>query len=250
MAFTVLTAEFAHESNTFSRVPTKYDQFEARNCFFGEEALAARGHANTEIAGFLETAREHGWNVIHAVSAAANPGGPVTRDAFERLAGCIIAAARKHREQLDGIALGLHGAMVTDFCDDGEGELLARLRAEVGSAIPVAITLDLHANVTRAMCALANIVVSYQTYPHVDMRRSGRQAADILQRAMAGEIQPRTIRVGRPMLGEASGGRTDLGPMQSWLAPRIACVRFTLSRAAQPDPGSRLLQADQEVSRK
>ncbi len=218
MPFTVLTAEFAHESNTFSRVPTTYEKFEARNCFFGEEAIAARANANTEIAGFVETAREHGWNVIHAVSAAANPGGPVTRDAFERLAGCIVATAREHKDKLDGIALGLHGAMVTDFCDDGEGELLARLRAEVGFHIPIAITLDLHANVTRAMCTLANVIVSYQTYPHVDMRRTGRQAADILQRAMAGEIQPVTIRAHRPMLGEASGGRTDLGPMPGWLA--------------------------------
>ncbi len=218
MAFTVLTAEFAHESNTFSRVPTTFDKFEARNCFFGEEALAARGNANTEIAGFLETAREHGWNVIHTVSAAANPGGPVTRDAFERLAGCIVAAAHEHRDRLDGIALGLHGAMVTDFCDDGEGELLTRLRTVVDPALPIAITLDLHANVSRAMCTLANIIVSYQTYPHVDMRRTGRQAADVLQRAMAGHIRPVTIRARRPMLGEASGGRTDLGPMPGWLA--------------------------------
>jgi len=129
-----------------------------------------------------------------------------------------VAAARAHRHTIHGIALGLHGAMVTTFCEDGEGELLARLRAVVGPSLPIAITLDLHANVTRAMCALANIIVSYQTYPHVDMRRTGRQAAEILQRAMAGEILPVTLRAHRPMLGEASGGRTDLGPMPGWLA--------------------------------
>lgn len=219
MAFTVLTAEFAHETNTFSRVATGYDKFMARSfCLEGEAAIAARGDANTEIAGFLDVAREHGWQVTHVLSASANPGGRVTADAFERLGGAIVAAARQHKDAIDGIALGLHGAMVTDFCEDGEGELLARLRAAVGPRLPIAITLDLHANVSPAMCALADIVVSYQTYPHVDMRRTGRQAAAILQRAMAGEIRPRTLRARRPMLGEASGGRTDLGPMPGWLA--------------------------------
>ena len=230
MAFVVLSAEFAHETNTFSRVETGYDKFMARSrCLRGDEAIAARGHANTELAGFLDAARAHGWRLIHVLSASANPGGPVTEDAFERLAGPIVDAARQHKHALHGIVLGLHGAMVTTACEDGEGELLRRLRAVVGPELPIAITLDLHANVTRAMCALANIIVSYQTYPHVDMRRTGLQAAEILQRAMAGEIQPVTLRSHLPMLGETTGGRTDKGPMLQWLARARAC------EATQPD---------------
>ena len=224
MPFVVLSAEFAHETNTFSRVETGYDKFMARSrCLRGDEAIAARGHANTELAGFLEAQRSHGWRLIHVLSASANPGGPVTDDAFERLAGPIVEAARKHRHELDGITLGLHGAMVTSTYDDGEGELLRRLRDVVGPNLPIAITLDLHANVTRAMCALANIIVSYQTYPHVDMRRTGLQAGDILQRTMAGEIRPVTLRTHLPMLGETTGGRTDKGPMLQWLARARAC---------------------------
>ena len=226
MKHVVLTAEFAHETNTFSRIETGYDRFMARSfCLEGEQAIAARGNANTELAGFLDAARIHDWDVVHVLSASANPGGPVTRDAFERLAGPIVAAARQHVGRLHGIALGLHGAMVTTFCEDGEGELLTRLRAVVGPALPIAITLDLHANVTRAMCALADIIVSYQTYPHVDMRRTGLQAARILQRAMAGEIRPVTICARRPMLTEATGGRTDVGPMIGWLARARAYER-------------------------
>ncbi|MDR6756359.1 microcystin degradation protein MlrC [Mycoplana sp. BE70] len=83
--------------------------------------------------------------------------------------------------EISGILLGLHGAMVTEFCEDSEGELLARLRDAVGYEIPIAITLDLHANVTAKMCDLANIIVSYKTYPHMDMRERGGQAGDILQ---------------------------------------------------------------------
>ena len=219
MSFTVLSAEFAHETNTFSRRHTTHADFMARSrCLEGDDAIAARGHANTELGGFLEVARSQEWRLIHVLSASANPGGPVTEDAFERLAGLIVDAANHHRDALDGIALGLHGAMSTTRHDDGEGELLRRLRAVVGPDLPIAITLDLHANVTRAMCAQAQIIVSYQTYPHVDMRRTGAQAAELLHRAMSGRIRPVTLRATLPMLGESSGGRTDRGPMLQWLA--------------------------------
>ena len=100
------------------------------------------------------------------ISAAAGPGGVVSRDAFEALTAPLISAAS---DQWDGIFLMLHGAMVTEFCDDGEGEILRRLRAVIGFEVPIAVTLDPHANVTVAMCDLAQILVSFTTYPHVDM---------------------------------------------------------------------------------
>jgi len=216
--FCVLSAEFAHETNTFSHIPTRYESFQAEDFFLdGASAIAGRGDSNTELAGFCDAARRYDWELVHVLSAIAQPAGPVTRDAFDRLTDPILAAAQKNSDRLDGIILGLHGAMVTDFCDDGEGELLARLRAVVGPDLPIAVTLDLHANVTRAMCRHADILVSYQTYPHIDMRRTGLEAGDILQRTMAGEIRPRIIRAHLPMLDEVNGGRTDVGPMRERL---------------------------------
>lgn len=228
MTFTVLTAEFSHESNTFSRCPADYAAFEDRGVAEGEAAIAARGQANTPLAGFLDVGRPAGWRIVHAISAAAQPSGPVTRDAFDRIAGTIVAAAKAHAGQIDGVLLGLHGAMVTEFCEDGEGELLARLRAVLGPAIPIGVTLDPHANVTRRMTELAQIVVSYKTYPHVDIRETGRLAAGILQRTMAGEIHPATLRADRPMLEEVNGGRTDIGPMVE---------RIARARAYEREPG-------------
>lgn len=218
MTFTVLTAEFSHESNTFSRCPADYAAFEDRGVSEGEAAIMARGAANTPLAGFLDIGRPAGWRIVHAISAAAQPSGPVTRDAFDRIAGVIVAAAKAHAGEIDGVLLGLHGAMVTDFCEDGEGELLERLRAVLGPKIPIGVTLDPHANVTRKMTDLAQIVVSYKTYPHVDIRETGRLAAGILQRTMAGEIRPVTLRAQRPMLEEVNGGRTDIGPMVERIA--------------------------------
>ncbi|TAJ31940.1 M81 family metallopeptidase [Bosea sp. (in: a-proteobacteria)] len=228
MTFTVLTAEFSHESNTFSRCPADYAAFEDRGVSEGEAAIAARGAANTPLAGFLDIGRPAGWRIIHAISAAAQPSGPVTRDAFDRIAGVIVAAAKAHAGQIDGVLLGLHGAMVTEFCEDGEGELLARLRAVLGPAIPIGVTLDPHANVTRRMTELAQIVVSYKTYPHVDIRETGRLAAGILQRTMSGEISPVTLRADRPMLEEVNGGRTDIGPMVE---------RIARAKAYEQEPG-------------
>jgi microcystin degradation protein MlrC len=219
MTFRVLTAELAHETNTFSRRLTGAQAFRDRYVLFGNDAITARSEANTELAGFVDAGRAHGWDMEHVLSAAAGPSGKVERAAFESLCDPIVAAVERGR--FDGILLGLHGAMVLDFCEDGDGEVLRRIQAALSGETPLAITLDLHANVSRQMSSLADIVVSFRTYPHVDMRECGARAGGILHRAMAGEIKPQTIRVGRPMLEETNGGRTDVGPM----IPRLAAAK-------------------------
>lgn len=218
MASTVLTGELSHETNTFSVRKADYRAFAERYVLAGDAAIAARGNANTGLAGFLDVARAEGTTVIHSVSAGAEPSGLVTAEAFDRLVGVIVERATQHRGRIDGVLLALHGAMVTEATQDGEGETLARLRAVLGDKVPIAITLDLHANVTQRMCDLAEIIVSYKTYPHVDMRETARHAAAILHRTMKGEIRPRTLRVHLPMLEEPNGCRTDIGPMIDWVA--------------------------------
>jgi microcystin degradation protein MlrC len=227
MTFTVLTAEFSHESNTFSIRPTDLAAFKARLFVQGDAAVVERAQANTDIAGFMDVARAQGWQTRHALSASASPAGPVTRAAFDEITGRILAAAKAG--PLDGILLGLHGAMVVEDHPDGEGLLLECLRAVVGPDLPIAVTLDPHANVTARMCDLAQIVMSYSTYPHIDMRDTARRAAGLLHRAMTGEIDARTLRVGCPMLEEANSGRTDEGPM---------IARHALARAHEATPGA------------
>ncbi len=211
MSFKVLTAEISHETNSFSLHKTGKQAFMAHYALMGAAAITERGAENTELAGFLDAGRVHGWRVTHVLSAAAGPSGKIRRKAFDWLCEPILASIKKY--PFDGLLLGLHGAMGLDFCEDGEGELLRRVRSVVGKEMPIAITLDPHANVSEQMCALADIIVSFKTYPHIDMRDTGRQAGNILQRTMAGEIKPHTIRVSRPMLEEVNGVRTDIGPM-------------------------------------
>lgn len=211
MAYRILTAEISHETNTFNVHPTDIQNFEDRYLLDGLAAIRTRGDSNTELAGVLDIGHRYGWEVTHAISAAAGPGGRVTDRAFNHL--CAPLLERAALGGWDGVLLILHGAMVTASHDDGEAEILRRLRAVVGPDLPVAVTLDPHANVSEAMCDRAQILVSFTTYPHVDIRATGRRVAELLHRTVSGEIDPITLRAHRPMLEEASGGRTDIGAM-------------------------------------
>ena len=210
MPFHILTGAFVHESNTFKQGETTLQDFRDDVLDLGQSAIDRFGGVNDELAGFLDAGRAAGWRVTHSVSAHATPGARVSAEAYDHIAGLICAAAAEHRATLDGILLSLHGSMVPSFCEDGEGELLRRLRAIVGPDMPIAATLDLHAMVTPAMVEQAQILVSYKTYPHVDMRKIGRQAGDLLDATLRGAIRPRTLRVHVPMLDEANAGRTDV----------------------------------------
>ncbi|MBL1419680.1 MAG: M81 family metallopeptidase [Alphaproteobacteria bacterium] len=211
MPLRILSAEISHETNTFNIHPTEIQDFRDRFLFDGSTACAERGENNTELSGVLDVSRNHGWELNHVISASAGPGGRVTDEAFDHLCAPLLRAAREG--EWDGVLLILHGAMVSVSHDDAEGEILHRLRAVVGPKLPIAVTLDPHANVSAAMCDLAQILVSFTTYPHVDMRATGIRTAELLHRTIIGDIHPVTLRAHRPMLEEASGGRTDIGPM-------------------------------------
>ncbi len=210
----VLTFEFLHETNTFNIHKTDVQAFKNRFFFTSSDAVRERGSHNTELAGFIACQKEFGWDeLLHVLSAHAEPSGVVTTDAFNYFVGLIIDEITKNKHQIDGILMALHGAMVVEGHEDGEGELLRRIRQVVGYEIPIAATLDLHANVSDQMCELANILVSFKTYPHVDMKECGYHAGKILNKMMTEKVEAKMMLVRIPMLEEANGGRTDVGPM-------------------------------------
>jgi microcystin degradation protein MlrC len=138
------------------------------------------------IAGFVREAQRRGWRMRPSVWAGAMPSNRITADAFARIVREIEEDLREAwREGLEGIFLDLHGAAVAEGADDAEGELLARLRAIVGPALPIVASLDLHANVTRRMLAHASALTVYRTYPHVDITATGERAAAMLARRLA-----------------------------------------------------------------
>lgn len=206
----ILAAGFQHETNTFADTPAGYANFQNGEGFpalcRGEDVLRL-ANVNLPIGGFLRAMRD--VTVLPVIWAAASPSGPVTADAYERITGEILGAARAARP--DAVYLDLHGAMVTEHHDDGEGELLRRLRAVVGDDVPVVASLDLHANLSGEMFASADALVAYRTYPHVDMAETGARAAGLLARRIAGEeLRPVWRRV--PFLIPINAGCTDLEP--------------------------------------
>jgi microcystin degradation protein MlrC len=212
----VLTGRFMHETNTFSVQKTDMALWRRRDFHLGNEIPAAFRNTRSALGATFEAADKYGWVLVHPVSANANPSGIVTDDAFEQIGGMMLEAAR--RGPIDGVLLHLHGAMVVGSYEDGEGELLARLRRILGADAPIVVTLDLHANVTEQMAQSASALIAFRTYPHVDQYERAWQGAELLERAMRGEVKPRTVIARRPMLYGLDRGRHQKGPMAELIA--------------------------------
>ena len=188
-----MVAMMMHETNTFSPVPTPLGAFRP---LAGEAALEEFRDTNTQLGGFLQVARELGAEVSVPLAAGAHPSGYVERGAYEDMCDAIVGAVRAG---CDAAFLALHGAMVAEHVDDGEGELLRRIRA-VAPRLPIAVGLDFHSHMTPAMVANASVITGYRTYPHVDMAETAARAGRTLARALDGEVEPRMVWGFRPML--------------------------------------------------
>ena len=198
MSRRIAVGGFQHETNTFARTRADYAAFEHGGGWPGLQRGSAMAEAlrdkNIPASGAFKALHAHGHRTVGLVWANATPSAHVTRDAYERIAGGIVAELAKALP-VDAVYLDLHGAMVAEHVDDGEGELLRRVRAVVGPRVPVVASLDLHANVTRAMVEHADGLVAYRTYPHVDMADTGARAAGLLDRILrAGDRPARSFR--------------------------------------------------------
>lgn len=218
MANRILIAGFKHETNTFSKLPTDLAAYRARSLYRGAEVPAHMRGTKTEMAAFLDAGDRYGWALSHPIYADATPSGKVTREAFEAVSGEILAAIDAEGP-FDAMLLSLHGSMVVEHADDGEGLLLQLIRDKLGRRLPIGVTLDLHANVTDLMADLADVMISYRTYPHVDQYEIATRAADLIHRTLEGDIRPTIVVARGAMLDGADHGRTTSpGPMTEVLA--------------------------------
>jgi microcystin degradation protein MlrC len=172
-----------HETNTFAPTPADYAAFSTLSAepspLEGAELLVRLRGANIPVQGALDRLESLGYGCVPLIWAAASPCAHVTQDAFERIIGRLVQMLRD-AGPVDGVLLDLHGAMVCTHLEDGEGEILRRVRAVVGPGVPIAVSLDLHANVTRQMFELSDAITVFRTYPHVDSAQTGARAADLL----------------------------------------------------------------------
>jgi microcystin degradation protein MlrC len=207
-------AMMQHETNTFSPVPTPFSRFGTNGTDVprGNDALKSFDGTGTGFGAFVDVARSADMELITPIAGNAAPSGPVQSEAYDTMTDAICEAISNG---CDVCFLDLHGAMVTDSLTDGEGELLRRIRS-IAPDLPIAISLDLHANLTEAMVENCDIMVGYKTYPHIDMYQTGEHSGRLMIRMLNSEINPVMTWGNIPLLAQTLRmGHSDapMGPL-------------------------------------
>jgi microcystin degradation protein MlrC len=196
----IATGGISQETNTFQWEPTTLADFQkgSSRIVRGDEILALDG-TGTIYGGIVAEARRQGVDLIPTTFGSAVPGGRVTREAFETLRDEIVAGIRAAMP-VDGVLLGIHGAMALEHNDDGEGPLITAVREVVGPDIPIIAPLDLHTNLSEEMMEEATAFIGYKHYPHVDTAETGALAMNLLVRTIRGEVRPVMAHVKVPII--------------------------------------------------
>lgn len=178
-----------HETHTFMAQPTTLRDFEGGSLYRDEDLLRNMAGTRSGIGGMIEAAADRGWQLLPTLYATAMPAGTVRDDAYQTLLTDLIDSLRQALP-LDGVLLALHGAMVAEGELDVETDIVARARAIVGARTPIVVVLDMHGNISPRLVDLADVLLAYDTNPHIDMHARGVEAVDIMCRLLRREICP------------------------------------------------------------
>jgi microcystin degradation protein MlrC len=203
----IFIAQMSHETNTFSPVPTPLERF-SRGADVppqGDEAVQLLRGTGTCVGGYIAACEAAGADYVMGIAAASPPSSQVHDDAFDYMTDQIVGAIDA---SFDAIMLDLHGAMATQSHEDGEGELLRRLRAHHPD-VPVCVALDMHANIYPDIVSLSTLVTGYHTYPHIDTFETAKLAGDLLIQTVQGERKPSMVWGNLPMLPHVMRQGTD-----------------------------------------
>ena len=219
----LLVAMMKHETNTFSPIPTSLDRFFEWGGHLGDDAYHAYKGTGMPFSAYIDVAETAGHQVITPIAAEAMPSGIVQAGAYNFMTKQILEAVQTG---VDAALLDLHGAMVSEITDDGEGTLLYEMR-KINPQLPIGVTYDLHANLTQKMVENCTCLIGYKTYPHIDMYEVGSQIANILLNSIDENYEPVICWARPPVLAQTLRmGHSD-EPMKSILA---------LTKEAEKDP--------------
>ena len=217
MTLRIAAAQLSHETNAFSSVRTDTAAFEASTIRRAERIVAQERGANSTFGGFIAGSERLGFELIPILSVWATPSGmvdgPTLRSLLDELTAGVGAAGR-----IDGVLLGLHGAMVSELDRDSDALILESVREAIGNEMPLVATLDLHANISPRMVEAATMLIGYDTYPHVDMAERAEEACRRIFQLANGEITPAAALVKPPMLPTSQRMTTDRSPMRDLIA--------------------------------
>ena len=204
---------FMHESNTFASTPTTLAQFEEAHYDKGADLIGTWKEAHHELGGFLVGCEEREFEAVPILAGWATPSGPLTRDCYEQVVKEILRGL-DDAGPLDGLLLALHGAMVAEGLDSADGETVSRIRNHLGEQFPIVMTLDMHGNLSRPMVDRPDATIIYRTYPHVDQKERGLEAARLIERMLKGECHPRQAMAKPPLLVHIVQQYSEAGPMK------------------------------------
>ena len=212
----VLFGGIWHETNSFCPLRTDLDAFRRFALVEGDALLTVYEGTNTEIGGFVAESRHKDLELVPTLFAGAVPAGLVDRAALDYLTEAIVARARQR--DFDGVLFAIHGAMVADGIDEADAYMLQRIRNAIGIDTPLVVTFDLHGNISEALVEVADVLVGYDTLPHIDMAERGREATRILRRLLNGAPRPRKAFRKLPMLTVPQMQGTEFEPMLGIMA--------------------------------
>lgn len=178
-----------HETNTFSGMRTTEESFRALEWAFGEQIRTNHEGVRSYIGGMFSEAERLGIETTPVFAAAACPSGIIAQETYDAMKQHLLEGIATAGEY-DAVCLALHGAGVADRLEDIEGDLIQAVRQLVGRAVPLVVTLDLHANVTPLMVEHADLIIGNHDYPHVDCYERGQEAVHLAKRIVDGEISP------------------------------------------------------------
>ena len=210
----VLIGKFTHEANTFASKPCTFELFTGREWLQGEDLFRVFSGTPDYLGGMIRYASENGIDLIPSI-AVDNAAPTLERDCVDRVMRPLLNYVRRHKDELDGMCLALHGAGVGVGIDDLESYVLREVRAIVGPKLPITVTLDLHGNISQEMADLSNGLFGIKKYPHTDMAEAGYLAMKTLERCVKTGRSPRTAVRSLPMLLAPSVGFTEREPFPS-----------------------------------
>ena len=186
----LFSATLATETNTFSPLPTSLDAY--------KESVFLRPGEHPDDTPLMGTAplwvarrraAADGFTLIEGSCFAASPAGTTNRADYEMMRDEIIDQVRAAMP-LDGVLLGLHGAMVAHGYDDVEGDIIERVRAVVGSGCIIGVELDPHCHLTKKRVSLADIVILYKEFPHTDVVDRAEDLLTLVLKTIRKQVRP------------------------------------------------------------
>lgn len=208
----VLLGGFSHESNSFSPLPTRSEDFWICD---SDNEFHALFSGDQEYHGAYEELTAIGYTVYPVIAAGATVGGVIESEVFKRYLKKLLNRLEQiNLSDIVGIQWVLHGSATVDGIDDVEEQLIEVLKSACGG-LPIVVSFDLHSTISWDLIRSVDGAVHYRTAPHRDMVETGRRASRLLHQIIEATHPLDRMLAKIPLLLPGEFGQTDVGVMRN-----------------------------------